>query len=66
MAKRTWFSVILVVEMPVPAPPAPGIAGYGPSGIRVEITPLTTGLRLWAFVSAVDNATQRVTLRTPG
>jgi hypothetical protein len=55
-----------VVEMPVPAPPAPGIAGYGSSGIRVEITPLTPGLRLWVFVSGVDNATQRVTLRTSG
>lgn len=56
------------VEMPVPAPPPPqpAIANYGPQGIRVEITPLTPGLRLWAFVSIVDNTTQRVTLRTPG
>lgn len=56
----------LEMSVPFPPPPQPVAANYGPQGIRVEITPLTQGLRLWAFVSVVDNITQRVTLRTPG
>lgn len=33
--------------------------------LRVEITPLTQGLRIWAFVAITNNATQHVTTITP-
>lgn len=33
--------------------------------IRLEITPLTTGLKYWAMVSVTNNSTQQVTLITP-
>jgi len=33
--------------------------------LRLEIEPLTAGLRYWAFVSTTNNATQQVTLITP-
>jgi hypothetical protein len=33
--------------------------------IHIEITPLTTGTRIWAFASITDNVIQHVTLRTP-
>jgi hypothetical protein len=32
--------------------------------VRVEITPLTPGLRYWAFLSATDNATQQTVILT--
>ncbi len=32
---------------------------------RVEIEPVTSGLRFWAFLSVTNNTTQRVTLITP-
>lgn len=35
------------------------------SPVRVEIIPLTEGLRYWGFVSVTNNATQHVTLVTP-
>lgn len=35
------------------------------SHIRVEVTPLTNGLRYWAFVSVTDNTTQEVMLISP-
>jgi hypothetical protein len=35
------------------------------SRIRIEIGPLTEGLRYWAFVSITNNETQHVTLVTP-
>lgn len=34
--------------------------------VRIEIVPLTPGLRLWAFVSVTNNETQHVTVVTPG
>jgi hypothetical protein len=37
----------------------------GPDTIRVEIEPLTAGLRFWAFVTVTHNATQHVTVVTP-
>jgi hypothetical protein len=47
----------------------PGYAQmYVPSGVspvRVEIIPLSEGLRFWAFASVTNNATQHVTLVTP-
>jgi len=33
--------------------------------VRLEITPVEPGLRLWAFVSVTDNDRQTVVLRTP-
>lgn len=33
--------------------------------VRIEIEPLSSGMRFWAFVSATDNTTQHVTLVTP-
>lgn len=33
--------------------------------VRFELTPLSSTLRIWAFVSATDNRTQQVILRTP-
>jgi len=33
--------------------------------IRVEIQPLSTDLRMWAFISITDDVTQQVTLLTP-
>jgi hypothetical protein len=41
----------------------PELSGY--SRLRVEVTPLTSALRYWAFVSVTNNATQHVTLITP-
>lgn len=35
------------------------------SALRVEIQPVTPGLRLWAFVSVTNNDTQQVTVSTP-
>lgn len=35
------------------------------NNLRIEITPLTPALRVWAFVSATDNTTQRVRIFTP-
>jgi hypothetical protein len=32
---------------------------------RIEITPVTTGLRYWGFVSSIDNRTNVVTIYTP-
>ena len=33
--------------------------------LRIEVTPTTTGLRFWAFVSVTNNDTQHVTVITP-
>jgi hypothetical protein len=33
--------------------------------VRVEVTPLTEGLRFWTFVSITNNETQHVTTITP-
>src|SRR5205085_11881017 len=33
--------------------------------VRIEVTPLTAGLRFWAFAGATNNDTQHVTLITP-
>ncbi len=41
----------------------PQVAGQ--SRIRVELSPLTTGLRYWAFVSVTNNETQHITTVTP-
>jgi hypothetical protein len=35
------------------------------SNVRVEIVPLSAGLRFWAMVSTTNNDTQQVTLTTP-
>lgn len=54
--------------------PQPGFAQITDLGVlvsaptqrlRVEIEPLTPGLRYWAFVSVTNNTTQHVTLVTP-
>ena len=37
----------------------------GRDRIRIEVTPLTSGLRLWAFVSVTNNETQHVTVVAP-
>jgi hypothetical protein len=37
----------------------------GQSPVRVEIKPVTTGLRFWAMVSVTNNDTQHVTMITP-
>ncbi|HKO57813.1 MAG TPA: hypothetical protein VJ276_18235 [Thermoanaerobaculia bacterium] len=41
----------------------PAIRGAG--NVRVEITPLTDGGAVWAFVSITNNETQQVSLVTP-
>lgn len=41
----------------------PQLRGAGP--VRVELEPLTPGLRMWALVSVIHNETQHVTLITP-
>jgi hypothetical protein len=41
----------------------PGAAGKGL--VRIEVQPLTAGLRYWAFVSVTNNDTQHVTTITP-
>jgi hypothetical protein len=33
--------------------------------VRVEVTPVTTGIRFWAFISVTNNETQHVTTITP-
>lgn len=33
--------------------------------VRVEVAPVTEGLRFWAFVSTTNNQTQHITLETP-
>jgi hypothetical protein len=40
-----------------------GVANRG--DVRVEIAPVTAGLRYWAFLAVTNNATQRVSLITP-
>lgn len=37
----------------------------GNDTLRLEITPLTEGVRVWAMVSVTNNTTQQVTLRVP-
>jgi hypothetical protein len=37
----------------------------GSERIRIEVTPITQGLRLWGFVSITNNATQHVTIVSP-
>lgn len=37
----------------------------GPETVRVEITPLTPGIRFWGFIAITNNETQHVTLVTP-
>src|SRR5260370_32300719 len=37
----------------------------GVDRVRIEITPATDGLRLWAFVSVTNNETQHVTVIAP-
>jgi hypothetical protein len=41
----------------------PEIARHG--DVRVEIEPVTAGLRYWSFISVTNNATQRVSTITP-
>lgn len=50
----------------------PGYAQFDPiegldvrESVRVELTPVTRGLRYWAFVSVTNNETQHVTTITP-
>jgi hypothetical protein len=35
------------------------------SAVRIEITPLSSGLRFWAFVTITNNTTQHVTIVSP-
>jgi hypothetical protein len=51
---------------------SPGYAEYDLShlgdvgrNVRVEVVPLSAGLRFWAMVSTTNNDTQHVTLTTP-
>lgn len=37
----------------------------GTDSLRIEVDPVTDGLRYWAFLSVTNNATQRVSLITP-
>lgn len=64
----------LLSEQIVPLRPPQGIhdPGYGELGLyiagnvgRIEIEPLTPGLRYWAFVSITNNETQHITTITP-
>lgn len=41
----------------------PAVQGY--ERIRIELSPLTPGLRYWAFVAVTNNETQHVTTITP-
>lgn len=41
----------------------PAIAGREP--VRVEIEPLTDGLRIWGFVTVTNDVTQHVTVISP-
>lgn len=52
-ASYSDFNTLLL--NPVPRPPS----------MRIEVEPLSSGSRFWAFVSITNNATQRVTLVTP-
>ncbi|HET7436672.1 MAG TPA: hypothetical protein VFN10_18330 [Thermoanaerobaculia bacterium] len=49
-------------------PFAPGYGALpleGSGNVRVEIEPITPGLRLWAFATVTNNATQHVTVVSP-
>jgi hypothetical protein len=47
-------------------PPATEVHFWTPiASLRFEVEPLTPELRIWAFVSVTDNATQDVSLRVP-
>jgi len=48
------------VQLPVDA-----LAGSHNGLVRVDVEPVTEGLRLWAFVSTTDNETQHFTTVTP-
>jgi len=37
----------------------------GQDRVRIEVAPLTSGLRLWGFVSVTNNQTQHVTTVVP-
>lgn len=45
-------------------PPRPG-EDTGIPRVRIDIDPITPGLRFWAFISVTHNATQHVTVITP-
>ena len=45
--------------------PLDNLRSTGARLVRLEVTSLTPLLRIWAFVSVTDNATQQVSLRTP-
>jgi hypothetical protein len=43
----------------------PNIGSAPTNSVRVEIVPVTPGLRIWAFVSVTNNETQEVTIVSP-
>jgi hypothetical protein len=68
-----------VLTFPQPADRFPSYPGYlqishllerypvlsGASHIRIELVPVTSGLRYWAFVSITNDDTEQITLVTP-
>jgi hypothetical protein len=44
-----------VTDLPMPSTPL----------VRIDIVPVTSGLRIWAFASATNNTTQQVTVISP-
>lgn len=77
----TLASVVLSLVAPLSRPTVaypiePGFAQIGSwldtfpqlsgrSAVRLEVTPVTPGLRFWAFVTITNNDTQHVTVVTP-
>jgi hypothetical protein len=70
VVQRIYSNPAGTYSVPV-RPPVAEISYYAPLTdapylLRFEIEPLTPGMAIWGFVSVTDNATQHVTLRTPG
>jgi hypothetical protein len=62
-AVQNWSLPIVPAsaEFPLQLPQLPA----GRTHLRLEVSPVTAGLRLWAFASVTNNTTNEVTLVTP-
>jgi hypothetical protein len=72
IAERTF--TLSPVGSPDPANPDPNFPAYAQASdlpmpstdlARIDIVPLTPGMRIWAFASATNNTTQQVTVISP-
>jgi len=41
------------------------VGGYEGSSVRIELVPLTSGIRIWGFISVTNNRTNDFTVISP-